>query len=67
MVRVDLCLLRYELDVFALEGHTGHILGYNAATLRDPETDALITVTANTDHATVGLTAVKIAEYLRSR
>jgi len=65
--RIGLCITRYEVDDLQLDGHIGHILGYNTATFRDPKTKALITVTANTDNAITGLTAIKVAQYLRAR
>lgn len=64
---VGLCLVRYQVDDMQIEGHVGHILGYNSATFRDIETGTIVTVTSNVEHEVAGLTAVKIAQYLRSR
>jgi D-alanyl-D-alanine carboxypeptidase len=64
---VGLGVIRFQVGDVALDGHLGHILGYHTALLRDPETGALITATTNTEGAIVGLTAVKIAQYLRAQ
>lgn len=64
---VGLGVIRYQAEGLQLDGHIGHILGYDTGTFRDPGTGSLITVTSNTDHAVVGLTAVKIAQYLQAR
>lgn len=64
---VGLCVVRYEIDGLQLEGHVGHILGYNSATFRDPQERTFVTVTSNVEHEVAGLTAVKVAQYLRAR
>lgn len=64
---VGLGVLRYHLDGFVLDGHLGHILGYHAAVLHDPETGVTFTGTTNTEGAIVALTLVKIAQALRER
>jgi D-alanyl-D-alanine carboxypeptidase len=62
---VGLGVLRYQLDEFVLDGHLGHILGYNSAILHDPETGVTLTGTTNTEGAVVAITLVKIAQALR--
>lgn len=64
---VGLGVLRYHLDGFVLDGHLGHILGYHAAVLHDPETGVTLTGTTNTEGAIVAITLVKIAQALRER
>lgn len=63
---VGLGVLRDHLDNFVLDGHLGHILGYHAAILHDPETGVTLTGTTNTEGAIVAITLVKIAQALRS-
>jgi D-alanyl-D-alanine carboxypeptidase len=63
--RVGLAITSMTSDGLTLEGHLGHIEGYNAAALHDPETGALIVVTSNDDRAMGGPLAFKVARYLR--
>jgi CubicO group peptidase (beta-lactamase class C family) len=62
---VGLGVIRYHLDGFVLDGHLGHILGYHAAILRDPETGITLTGTTNTEGAIVAIPLVKIAQAMR--
>ncbi len=62
---VGLGVIRYHVGDVVLDGHLGHIAGYNSAVLRDAETGVLLTGTTNADAAVVALTLVKIAEALR--
>lgn len=64
---VGLGLARMSLDGLTLEGHLGHIKGYNAGALYDPETGEITVVTSNDDRAWSGPIAVKVARYLRDR
>ncbi|MFT3927043.1 MAG: serine hydrolase domain-containing protein [Myxococcales bacterium] len=65
--RVGLGMVRYEIDDLQLEGHVGHVVGFNSATFHDPATGSLISVTSNDEDEVAGLTAVKVAQHLRSR
>ena len=65
--RIGLGMMALEAGGMTLEGHLGHIKGYHAAALRDPETGALIVVTSNDDRAWAGPTALKVASYLRAQ
>ncbi len=65
--RIGLGLMTLSAEGITLEGHLGHIEGYHAGALRDPETGALIVVTSNDDRAWAGLTALKVAAYLRAQ
>jgi CubicO group peptidase (beta-lactamase class C family) len=64
---VGLGLIRMHVGAVTLEGHLGHIHGYNAGALRDPDTGALIVVTSNDNRAFSGRTAQKVASHLRAR
>jgi len=61
---VGLGIIRYRADDVTLHGHLGHVLGYDTGTFLDPNSGAQITITANTDHAVTGITALKIAQAL---
>lgn len=63
--RLGLGLIRYQVGEMALDGHFGHVLGYQAALFHDPETDAVIVVSANTEGVQVGFTAVEVAGVVR--
>jgi D-alanyl-D-alanine carboxypeptidase len=66
--RIGLAVHRFEIQDVLLVGHLGHRLGYDAAVLRDPATEALIVVTTNTEvTGAAGLIAYDIARYLRAQ
>lgn len=64
---LGLAMMSLSMGGMTLEGHLGHIEGYNACALRDPETGAIIVVTSNDNRASAGPIAVKVARYLRDR
>jgi len=64
---LGLGLIRYRVGDMTLDGHFGHVLGYQAALFHDPETAAIIAVTANTEGVRVGLAAVAAAGAVRVR
>lgn len=63
--RIGLCIHRVDAEGFSLIGHLGHAPGYGAAMLLDPDSGAIIVVTSNTGGVLPGLTASKIALYLK--
>lgn len=64
--KVGLCILQLRSDDgLRLEGHLGHIEGFNAAALRDAETGDIMVVTSNDNRAYSGYTAFKVAAFLR--
>lgn len=65
--RVGLALIRMSAEGLQLDGHLGHIEGFNAAALRDAATGEIIVVTSNDDRAYSGYTALKVAQYLQDR
>ncbi|MCC6995874.1 MAG: beta-lactamase family protein [Deltaproteobacteria bacterium] len=65
--RMGLGIMTLEAEGITLEGHLGHIEGFHAAALRDRDTGALIVVTSNDNRAWAGLTALKVASYLRAQ
>jgi D-alanyl-D-alanine carboxypeptidase len=62
---VGLALTRMTLDGIVLEGHLGHIEGFNAAALREAARGDIIVVTSNDDRANGGFIAFDVARYLR--
>jgi CubicO group peptidase (beta-lactamase class C family) len=65
--RIGLAMMSMEIDGIVLEGHLGHIEGFNAAALRDPVTDEIIVVTSNDNRAWAGPIATEVARTLRDR
>lgn len=49
--QVGLGIIRMTLDGMQLEGHLGHIEGFNAGALRNPDTGEIIVVTSNDNRA----------------
>lgn len=64
---VGLGIIRMTAEGLRLEGHLGHVEGFNAGALRDSDTGELIVVTSNDNRAFSGYTAFKVARYLRDR
>ncbi len=64
---VGLGIMRMTADGITLDGHLGHIDGYNAGALRDPVTGEIIVVTSNDDRAFAGPIALRVARTLRAR
>jgi D-alanyl-D-alanine carboxypeptidase len=63
---IGLAVHRFEIEGTVLYGHMGHILGYDTAAFREPETGAVIVVTTNTEvTGAAALTAYEIAVHLR--
>lgn len=65
--RIGLGIMSMEIDGIVLEGHLGHLEGFNAAALRDPVTGEIIVVTSNDDRAWAGPIAAEVARTLRDR
>jgi CubicO group peptidase (beta-lactamase class C family) len=65
--RVGLALTSMSVGGVTIEGHLGHIEGYNAGAVRDPDTGAIIVVTSNDNRAWAGPIALEVARYLRDR
>jgi CubicO group peptidase (beta-lactamase class C family) len=63
--RVGLAITSMTYDSITLEGHLGHIEGFNAAALHDPARDEIIVVTSNDDRAYAGPIAFDVARFLR--
>jgi CubicO group peptidase (beta-lactamase class C family) len=64
---IGLAITRISGDGLTLEGHLGHIGGYNAGALLDAATGEIVVVTSNDDRAFAGPIALEIARYLRDR
>lgn len=68
VTRLGLAVHQFTIGDVVLEGHRGHIFGYDTAMVRDPATGAIIVVTVNTErNGAAAMTAYTIAQYLRSR
>jgi D-alanyl-D-alanine carboxypeptidase len=65
--RMGLGIMSMTIEGLTLEGHLGHIEGFNAAALRDPVTGEIIVVTSNDDRAWAGPIAAEVARTLRAR
>ncbi|MCC6622309.1 MAG: beta-lactamase family protein [Deltaproteobacteria bacterium] len=63
---VGLHVMRMTIDDVRLDGHLGHIKGFNAAAVRDPDTGALIVITSNDDRAFAGWIALEVARFVRA-
>ncbi len=62
---LGLCLHLFRVSGLTLEGHLGVRPGYTAALLHDPETRAIVAVTANTHGALTAFAGVKALEAVR--
>lgn len=61
---MGLGIMRIDVDGLHLEGHSGHIVGFNACAARDPSNGALVVVTSNDDRAFAGLPALAVVKHL---